>query len=287
MMKIFLSLSKNIIFKINIIKRKKKKNAEKSYYKLIPIDHSLSLPDCIEIQEYEMCWMSWNQAQKPITKECLDYIEKIDILDDIRKLGELIKIRDICLKNFRIANIVLKKCAKNGLTLYDIGRILFRPGYEEVPSKIELIVEKANTICKMLAVSNINEKLLNNKIEFLELIKKSHSILPNHARHRNMSFNDMRNSPSHNFIKGLLNESNNIQIVDLSNGEEIAKNNEIINKNEESKYEENVAITTKTNSSNFVKVNTINEVEKKTFEDKSSNSIKRTQSEPKINKVIF
>ena len=38
-------------FKFNNNTRKKQKNSDKSYYKLIPIDHSLSLPDSIEILE--------------------------------------------------------------------------------------------------------------------------------------------------------------------------------------------------------------------------------------------
>ena len=41
-------------------------------------------------------------------------------------------LRDICLRNFIIANKVLLKGANMGLTLYEIGCILYRDGDDEV-----------------------------------------------------------------------------------------------------------------------------------------------------------
>jgi hypothetical protein len=74
---------------------KKKDKTGKSVYKLIPIDHSLSLPDCLKIQEYEVCWMGWDQVQKPFSKEMLDYIKNIDIISDIKRMSKSIKIREV------------------------------------------------------------------------------------------------------------------------------------------------------------------------------------------------
>lgn len=52
-------------------------------YRLIPIDHGLCIPINLDIEEYDLCWMSWPQTKKPIVKECLDYILSLDPLKDI------------------------------------------------------------------------------------------------------------------------------------------------------------------------------------------------------------
>jgi hypothetical protein len=79
----------------NILVAKKKDKNGKSYYKLTPIDHSLSFPDCIKIQEYEMCWMGWDQARTPFSQEILQYIKKINVLEDIKRLSQSIKMREV------------------------------------------------------------------------------------------------------------------------------------------------------------------------------------------------
>lgn len=65
------------------------------YMKLIPIDHSLSFPDCIEINEYDMCWMSWNQSKLPFSNEIIDYIRELDIYSEINHVMKYIKIRSV------------------------------------------------------------------------------------------------------------------------------------------------------------------------------------------------
>ncbi len=42
-----------------------------------------------------MCWMTWQQSKKPFSKEILQYIEKIDIQEDIKRISENIKIREV------------------------------------------------------------------------------------------------------------------------------------------------------------------------------------------------
>jgi len=127
----------------NILVVKKKDKEGKSHYRLIPIDHSLSFPDCIKIQEYEMCWMGWDQSvHKPFSKEILNYIDNINIMEDMKRMSQSIKLREKCWKMFRISNTVLKTSAKHGLTLHQIGMILFRPGYEDNPSEVEFLMEK-------------------------------------------------------------------------------------------------------------------------------------------------
>jgi len=88
-----------------LVVKKRDKLTGKSFYRLVPIDHSLSFPDCIKIQEYEMVWMSWDQSQKPFSKEMLKYIDQIDIEKDIKRMRQIIKLREVLnyFKLFRIA----------------------------------------------------------------------------------------------------------------------------------------------------------------------------------------
>ena len=74
---------------------------------------------------YEIVWMEWPQIQQPFTQEELEFIKNIDPKEDLKYLKSKLKFREICLRNFRIAETVLKKCAQNGLTLYQIGIIKF------------------------------------------------------------------------------------------------------------------------------------------------------------------
>lgn len=46
-------------------------------------------------------------------------------------LRKKLKIREICLRNFKIANMILKKYAAKGYTLYQIGQIIYREDEEE------------------------------------------------------------------------------------------------------------------------------------------------------------
>ena len=136
----------------NILIQKKRisnedSDEEKKYYKLVPIDHALSFPSCLEIGDFDICWMSWKQANVPFTKEEKDYIESINIIEDMERLNSYIYLRPECWKYFRISNTVLKVCTKYNLTPYEIGSLLYHFDYDnKTPSKIKLIVEKTEKI---------------------------------------------------------------------------------------------------------------------------------------------
>lgn len=55
-------------------------------YKLVPIDHGLSIPDTLSINSYELAWLSFDQASLPFSQRSLDYIRKLDIKADIELL---------------------------------------------------------------------------------------------------------------------------------------------------------------------------------------------------------
>ncbi len=133
---------------------------KKINYTLIPIDHGMSMPDSLDILEYyflfrreyqhtkkyrmEYCWLSWAHKDRPFSKRTLDYIKKINIMEDIEMLNSQYKFRPICLRNMRLSGTILKNGAAAGLTLGEIGRIWCRTDDEgEVPSIFEKLVEKA------------------------------------------------------------------------------------------------------------------------------------------------
>jgi len=190
-------------------------------------------------------------------KKSLEYIESINIMEDIRCLNELVKIRDISLKNFRISNILLKKCARNGLTLYDIGKILYRPELEETPSKLESIVEKSNNICELLYNSNINEKLLTSKIEYFELLKKKSNTPSNTlSKQRTFSFNNVikeNASPTKMLLNELTNNGFNINLIDFEDSDSCNDTNDDnrLKIDNEDKINEMIAVN-KTNSCNTI-----------------------------------
>ena len=129
------------------IKTSEDSDEEKKFYKLIPIDHALSFPSCLEIGDFDICWMSWKQANIPFTQEEKEYIESINIIEDMERLNSYIYLRPECWKYFRISNTVLKVCTKYNLTPYEIGSLLYHFDYDnKTPSKIKLILEKTEKI---------------------------------------------------------------------------------------------------------------------------------------------
>jgi len=74
--------------KPNSSSQKKKYN-----WKLVPIDHGLAVPDTLEICSFDLVWLSYAQAERPFSQKSLDYIRKIDIMDDIKMLESTFKFR--------------------------------------------------------------------------------------------------------------------------------------------------------------------------------------------------
>ena len=86
-------------------------------YKLVPIDHGLSIPDTLAINSYELAWLSFAQANEPFSQKTLNFIEQLDIEEDIRLLQYYLPFRSECLRNMRISSTLLKIGAKAGLSL--------------------------------------------------------------------------------------------------------------------------------------------------------------------------
>ncbi|PRQ40552.1 putative 1-phosphatidylinositol 4-kinase [Rosa chinensis] len=111
---------------------------------LIPIDHGLCLPECLEDPYFE--WIHWPQASIPFSDDELDYIKKLDPDEECEMLRrELPMIREACLRVLVLCTIFLKESAAYGLCLAEIGEMMtreFRSGEEE-PSELEVICMEA------------------------------------------------------------------------------------------------------------------------------------------------
>ncbi|KAM5567507.1 phosphatidylinositol 4-kinase gamma 7 [Rosa sericea] len=111
---------------------------------LIPIDHGLCLPECLEDPYFE--WIHWPQASIPFSDDELDYIEKLHPVEECEMLQrELPMIREACLRVLVLCTIFLKESAAYGLCLAEIGEMMtreFRSGEEE-PSELEVICMEA------------------------------------------------------------------------------------------------------------------------------------------------
>ena len=137
--------------------------------KMIPIDHGLCLPDCIEIYDYEVVWMSWPQSHEPFGNEELEHILSIDVYKDLKLLRSRLNIREKCLRNFLAVNILLKQAAFYGFTLNQIGMMVYRV-QEDEPSMLQKLLQQSRDLHKRIKglIANKEEKM--NGIMYKELV---------------------------------------------------------------------------------------------------------------------
>ena len=151
---------------------RKTKNKTTTKYSLIPIDHAMSIPDSLEVYSYDICWMEWDQIEEPFSSSSLKYINSLDVLKDIKMLDNTFKFRKIWLRNIRITGTLLKIGAEHGLTLSQIGSILWREDdYDEdpEPSMLEKIVTKAQEMS--LTIRKIRSTHLRPKLDSVDVFK--------------------------------------------------------------------------------------------------------------------
>lgn len=70
--------------------------------------------------------MGYRQASKPFSQSSLQFIASIDPIKDCEELRKKLGFREICLRNFRIAQTFLKRMAVEGFTLKEIGEMMYR-----------------------------------------------------------------------------------------------------------------------------------------------------------------
>ena len=64
-------------------------------YKIIPIDHALSLPDNLSICDYELCWSLWPQVEQPVNEKLYHYLVNLDTKSNALLLKKYLKIRPV------------------------------------------------------------------------------------------------------------------------------------------------------------------------------------------------
>lgn len=129
----------------NILVRRRPGESNVSIY---PIDHSLSFPDKLSITADEVCWTVWPQVEIPTNERLKEYIATFNPLENCKKLKALLGFRPICLRNYRIAETLLIKGTERGLTLGEIGKIIYKH-WNEDSSLLERIVRDAEEMTLM------------------------------------------------------------------------------------------------------------------------------------------
>ncbi|CAD7938495.1 unnamed protein product [Amoebophrya sp. A25] len=104
---------------------------KRRHLQLIPIDHGLSLPDRLDIAASDLTWMSFPQAKEPFSEETRQKIKDLNPELDRENLSKYCGIKNEALRWMQVATVLLKVGAEMGLTLYEIGTILYRDVEDE------------------------------------------------------------------------------------------------------------------------------------------------------------
>lgn len=102
---------------------------------------------------------------KPFEKSTLEYIAKLDPDADMERLRKETDIPKECLRNSKIATILLKQGAAAGLVLFEIADIMSRSKLDR-PSDLEEAVARAQAMAKAFLKSPRARGLLNTEINY-------------------------------------------------------------------------------------------------------------------------
>lgn len=110
--------------------------ASQGSWRLTPIDHGFSIPDCLNVAWCDWIWLNWPQAKEPFDQETLAYIAKIDVDRDMELLRTRLGLREPNLELLKLSSLLLKKGAAAGLNLFQIASIIVRSDMDS-PSELE------------------------------------------------------------------------------------------------------------------------------------------------------
>uniref|UniRef100_A0A7S1EPB5 PI3K/PI4K catalytic domain-containing protein n=1 Tax=Timspurckia oligopyrenoides TaxID=708627 RepID=A0A7S1EPB5_9RHOD len=113
-------------------------------YGLIPIDHGYILPDRLPTCPWPV-WMDWKQAKVPVSEQTRRYVDLIDASMDSRIIKEELQggIGSRALAWLKISTFLLKRGVQLGMSLYDIGCLIFSRNPNEETSELSKIVSEA------------------------------------------------------------------------------------------------------------------------------------------------
>lgn len=146
----------------------------KDQFSLIPIDHALSFSDTLAICDYELCWSLWPHIEKPTNEKLHEYICQLDTRANVKMLKKYLRIRPICLRNYRIAETLLIRATQRNMTLFDITKIMYKLDPDGPNSILQDIVAKSEAIYGIvktsvsrglyLQLNNIHQKKANDQL---------------------------------------------------------------------------------------------------------------------------
>lgn len=140
----------------------------KNNIKLIPIDHGLSAPDTLLINDYELCWTNWPQINEPVDSRIITHLIKILKINLKKIITSEVVIRRPCIILLKLSEICLKYfILDKKLNLKEISQIYYRQE-DDTPSILEEIITKT---------SYIFNKAIHNKNNFNKIdIFKNNSL---------------------------------------------------------------------------------------------------------------
>ncbi|XP_066376547.1 phosphatidylinositol 4-kinase gamma 5-like [Miscanthus floridulus] len=152
---------------------------------LIPIDHGLCLPECLEDPYFE--WIHWPQASVPFSEDELEYIANLDPVKDADMLRmELPMIREACLRVLILSTIFLKEATAFGLCLAEIGEMMSREftGMEDQPSELEFVCMEARRLAAEQEDSTTEHDSGEEDLTQFELDSEDHEMLKEPSAHQ-------------------------------------------------------------------------------------------------------
>ncbi|CAM9685511.1 unnamed protein product [Phaeothamnion confervicola] len=119
---------------------------------LIPIDHGYCLPSVLEIGWCDWTWIDWPQLREPLSRETRAYVLSLDADADAARVARDLHLRPPCLRNFRVAGLLLRTGVEAGLSLHTIAFIVARHDLDS-KSELEVLIDRAAELARA-AVEN-------------------------------------------------------------------------------------------------------------------------------------
>jgi len=153
----------------NILVMPRKTSKSLSKYQLIPIDHGLILPDRLEIIEEDIVWMSWPQAKEPFSLTCIEYVQNLRYEKEAKDAAKYLGINRDPLRLMKCSAILLQIGLSYGLTLFDIGTIMYRQDLDTPSVLQDIITNSLDTALVYGGIKGARRKTTQNSLSGLNL----------------------------------------------------------------------------------------------------------------------
>lgn len=104
-------------------------SAKKSL-RVVPIDHGFCLPELLEIEWFDWCWIDWPQIAAPVCESVKAAVARLDPEADAAMLRDTLGLRPKSLRLARAAAELLKRGVAAGLTLRDVASLVVVPQHD-------------------------------------------------------------------------------------------------------------------------------------------------------------